>query len=490
MSSSQNQDEQVWKQNNPEVFQKLKYLYNYIGEEFNCLEFKQQYEDMSKEKKSAKNYILQIWKSLKNIDLIHILWYFIQPSEENLKEKELLEVSLKEEYKAKAFIKSYLEMDLFLDEIETHGFIKNPIYLIISCQCYNSQNQKMQDCLNKIKQIKERNKNIRLQKIILQVQDEESSLNLKDVAEKISLEHKVILYKDISNEIFMFMVPQEFRRVIPLKDINQFFHCKNMKEHYLSLHSVDYSEINLFDFQPDKIQLEEKLKKAVQIIDSRKIKVDPLILSPNLPKRLPRDILVQYKEARKDEQDLCKRIIKLYTMETCFMHKFVNGCLYTLNAEVINLIWDLILMVRVALYKYNDLSETVIKKDNTQPIKLYRGIQIQQEYFQKIIKVGEIICLASFSSFSLSKQVAYDFIQRSDKYYQDKEPLIFELEYSSNSSNFHQRPKAIFEQSKYQLEHEYLLPPGCIFKIEKIEQKDNQFNCYKVHLSQVENIQI
>ncbi|EAR96053.2 hypothetical protein TTHERM_00127180 (macronuclear) [Tetrahymena thermophila SB210] len=478
------------KQNNPQVYLKFQQLYDEIGV---CLSSIQQQnyllDDNNKQKKRAAQYISQMWNGIIKENQIHIFWYFIQPSEEELNNMNKLIKDLQKEYEKIAFFKPYFEEDQFLDEINIHGFIKNPIYLIISCK--NQSFQSLEMLINQIKKIKNENQNIKLQKINFQVQDEESSLKLKEYTKKIDIECKVISYQEISNEISLFITPQEFRRVIPIKDINLFFQCKELKQKYLQLHTDDFSQYNLFDFQPSKINLEENLKQAVIIMENRNLKVDSLILIPNSHKRLSKDIEIQFLEARKDEQNLCKRILKLYTMENCYLHRFVNGCLYTLNQDIINLVWNLVLMVRVALYKHDDLSETAIKQGNTSPLRLYRGITLSQEYYQKIIETGTEICLVSFSSFSSTKEVAYDFIKKSDFFAQNEqtEPVLFEFEFSCNSANFDKRPKAIFQQSKYKTEDEYLLPPGCIFKIENIENKDSKLFCHKVRLTQIENVQ-
>ncbi|KAL4459450.1 hypothetical protein ABPG74_018063 [Tetrahymena malaccensis] len=477
----------------PDVYNKLQDLYEKIKLQIGSLSLQIQ-EDMSDEKKNAINKIKEIFYSITNKQVIHIFCYFIQQDKNDLRLIDKIQKSLEEEYKSKSLVRYYLEKDEFIEKIKIHGQIDNQIILVISCENFNNQEEveEVHDCLNKLEEIKQKNKNINIKKLIFQVQNEEQSQKLQEYVKSIRINCKVILEKELLNEISLSMIPLEFRRVIPTDDLTKFFRCQYFKDSYLKLHTDDFSQYNLFDYNPEakEIKLEEQLSKAVEIIKRVGIKVDPLILSPNLPKRLSKDILIYYKEAKNDEQNLCKRIIKLYTSETCFMHKFVNGCLYTLNEEIIKTIWNLILMVRIALYKYNDQSETSIKKDSTEPIKLYRGISLSKEYFQKVIKVGAKICLASFSSFSSSKQVAYNFIKNGDSFIQDDESFIFEFEYTPNSKNYDQRPKAIFEQSKFKGEHEYLLAPGCIFKIENIEQKNNTYNCYQVQLSQIEAEQI
>lgn len=78
----------------------------------------------------------------------------------------------------------------------------------------------------------------------------------------------------------------------------------------------------------------------------------------------------------------------------------------TLNEDVIDIIWDIIIMLRVALAKYDDSAYSGISLANNTSPTLYRGTNLAQDFFSRIIKVNEIICLASFSSFTSSFAVA------------------------------------------------------------------------------------
>ncbi|EAR94272.2 hypothetical protein TTHERM_00856490 (macronuclear) [Tetrahymena thermophila SB210] len=421
--------------------------------------------------------------SIVNNTSVHLMWYFISPDQEDQQEMNSIVEYLSKTYQKKGLVKTYLDQEIFLKEMREYGLKQNPIIAFISCNNYNKQNEQIIDCIFNIQSLIQDHKDIKLQGLILQVDSEESFNQLKIFTQDISIKHEVTYdYFEIYNEVFKFMNPQEFRRVIPCDDINLYYHT--IKEKFFKLHIDDFSKISMFDFEPERINLQNKLEQAIDIMKKRDIKVDKFILAPNMAQKLTNEISKQYQQSNKSEQKICEGILKLYTMESVGFYKFINGCLNTLNEDVVILIWDLVMMLRVALQKYDDTPYTKIQIQNAVAPKLFRGINLSQDYFNRIIKVGKIICLASFSSFTLSQDVALQFILQDENFSKDRASIIFEYEHKISTHNYPQRPKSVSQLSAYSKEQEYLLPPSYMFKIYKIDEPNNDFQFYKVYLTQ------
>ncbi|KAL4481781.1 hypothetical protein ABPG74_007870 [Tetrahymena malaccensis] len=421
--------------------------------------------------------------SIINNTSVHLLWYFIKPDQEDLNDMNQIVNFLTNTYQKKGQIKTYLNQETFFSDMKEFGLKQNPIIAFISCNNYKTQNEEIMDCLLKLNELKQNHEQLKLQGVILQVDCEKAYKILKEQIEGFPFKLEATYdYFEMYNEVFKFMNPQEFRRIIPCDDINLYYHT--MKHKFFSLHVEDFQNVNMLDFEPQKINLKDKLEQAIDIMKRRDIKVDKLILAPDMAQKLTNEISKQYREANNNEQQICSRILKLYTMESIGLYKFVNGCLNTLNEDVVILIWDLVMMLRVALQKYDDSPFTAIKIQDAVAPKLFRGINLSQNYFNKIIKVGSMICLASFSSFSLSQDVALQFILQDENFSRDRASIIFEYEHKISTYNYPQRPKSISQLSAYSKEQEYLLPPSYIFKIYKIDEPNEDFQFYKVYLTQ------
>ncbi|KAL4512908.1 hypothetical protein ABPG72_017593 [Tetrahymena utriculariae] len=428
--------------------------------------------------------LMGLCNSIVNNTSVHLLWYFIQPDQEDLQEMNEIVKYLSNTYQKKGQIKTYQDKETFIKEMEEYGLKQNPIIAFVSCNNYEEQNDEMLDSLFSILKLKETHQDkIKLQGVILQVDCEESYNMLKEETQEIPIKLEVTYdYFEFYNEVFKFMNPQEFRRIILCDDINLYY--LTIKQKFFSLHIDNFSNLSLLEFEPEKINLQQKLEQAIDIMKKREIKVDKLIKAPDMAQKLTNEISKQYKEAKRNEQDICGRILKLYTMESAGLYKFVNGCLNTLNEDIIILIWDLVMLLRIALQKYDDSPYTAIKIQDLVAPKLFRGINLSQDYFNRIIKVGNIICLASFSSFSLSQDVALQFILQDENFSKDRASIIFEYEHKISTYNYLQRPKSISQLSAYSKEEEYLLPPSYLFKIYKIDKPNDDFQFFKVYLTQ------
>jgi len=86
-----------------------------------------------------------------------------------------------------------------------------------------------------------------------------------------------------------------------------------------------------------------------------------------------------------------------------------------MNEDLIKVMHPFIDLFLIALYYYDDFSDTIIKRPvmNSVPIvyDFYRGSTIpDDQFYNNFIKVNSIITLPGFSSFSADKNIAAIFI--------------------------------------------------------------------------------
>ncbi|EAR82458.2 hypothetical protein TTHERM_01141490 (macronuclear) [Tetrahymena thermophila SB210] len=304
----------------------------------------------------------------------------------------------------------------------------------------------------------------------------------------------------IQNNIKDIVFPKKSLRVIDIKQLSSFLNDK--KEEFLDLATKDYSNYNLDDFHPDKPfiissvyksiskeirerfekkNLYQRLNEAQQIIQECQISIPKYIIEPQeIYDDLKQCFSVnQYQnyvqvDSKKRNQEVAIKILKLYTRESCF-YQFVNSLLSILNQDLLIVLWDIVLCLRISLSIFNDEVDSQIFKPYKQEgqvdkvrskLNLYRGTAIPQEVFNSIYKIGQIICMCGFSSFSSEISVAYFFSKKGQGI-----KVIFEFLYECGTDQFSLRPRYLDKISECPGEKEYLLNCGSVFRIINIYEK-------------------
>lgn len=110
-------------------------------------------------------------------------------------------------------------------------------------------------------------------------------------------------------------------------------------------------------------------------------------------------------------------MMSLYAKESSEIpvYSFLNSTLNIMNEDLIKILQPFIDLFLIALFYYDDLSETKIKKPITMadPIvyNFYRGSAIPEDQFDNdTIKVNSFITLPGFSSFSTDQNIASGFV--------------------------------------------------------------------------------
>jgi len=165
--------------------------------------------------------------------------------------------------------------------------------------------------------------------------------------------------------------------------------------------------------------------------------------------------------------------MKLYSSESSEIpiYSVLNSILNIANEDLINVTQPFIDLFLIALYYYDDSSDTIIKRPimNSVPIvyDFYRGSTIPIDQFNNdLIKVNNIITLPSFSSFSTDKTIAASFILPNQGFV-DSQPVIFNYKYNTENQNFNNRPKFLGKVSPFK-EKEYLVYPFTRFRITEV----------------------
>jgi len=153
------------------------------------------------------------------------------------------------------------------------------------------------------------------------------------------------------------------------------------------------------------------------------------------------------------------------------VYNFLNSILNIVNEDLINVMQHFIDLFLIALYYYDDSSDSIIKMPimNSVPIMydFYRGTTIPDDQFNNdLIKINNIITLPGFSSFSVDKNIAARFIQLNEVFV-NSQPVIFNYKYNPENQYFNNRPKFIDKVSVFK-EREYLVFPFTCFCITEV----------------------
>ncbi|KAL4433014.1 hypothetical protein ABPG74_005387 [Tetrahymena malaccensis] len=308
------------------------------------------------------------------------------------------------------------------------------------------------------------------------------------------------LLKDIQDLVF----PKKSLRVIELNQLSKYLSDK--QEEFIHLATKDYSNYNLDDFHPDKPfiissnyksvskeirnrfdknNLKQRLIQVQKLIQESQINIPSYIIQPQQIYDDFKQCFVYFENQNQlqnnsnqkilKNQETAIQILKLYTRESCF-YQFINSLLGIMNQDLLIVLWDIILCLRISLSIFNDEADSEIFKpyqiqgqiDKVRPkLNLYRGTAIPQDVFNSIYKVGQIICMCGFSSFSSEVKVAYGFSKKGQGI-----KVIFEFLYECGTDQFNLRPRYLDKISECPGEKEYLLNCGSVFNIANIYEKE------------------
>ncbi|KAL4476589.1 hypothetical protein ABPG72_000748 [Tetrahymena utriculariae] len=448
---------------------------------------------------STKNDLLSIQKAIFTVSQKYLIWIdYNLNSLEN--QKCLSEINL--------ICKRVMNVVTFDNDSDFRQFVQNQqehiLYLIMSGKAAGERPGDGQN-LKWIKQIIEEKKGYQFVYgifILVSNNNEQQYFtphleSNKGLILNITYQQQIIL-NDIKDLVF----PKKSLRVIEFKQLSQYLSEK--KEEFLSLATNDYSNYNLDDFHPDKPfqissnyksiskeirdrfekkNLQERLIEAKKVIQEYKIGI-----SEFNPQQIYDDFkqcffYIKNQNYIQDHsqkiifknQEIAIKILKLYTKESCF-YKFINNLLGIMNQYLLIVLWDIILCLRISLSIFNDEADSQIFKPFKQEgqdekvrtkLNLFRGAAIPQDVFNSIYKVGKVICMCGFSSFSSEINVAYGFSKIGQGI-----KVIFQLLYECGTEQFNLRPRYLDKISECPGEKEYLLNCGSVFKITKIQEKE------------------
>ena len=164
-----------------------------------------------------------------------------------------------------------------------------------------------------------------------------------------------------------------------------------------------------------------------------------------------------------------KSIIRLYTAQAPYYYKIINDILNLLDEELILIIQDYIKALRYSLIVYSDTSNKIPDTNN---IKLYRGIDLTHknsfEEFSRKFKIHDTIVFPAFSSTSLNKSQAMNFI--------DGKGVLLNISVDCTQLN---KPKSVSTISKFAGEDEALLNCFSLLTVKNIIKMNDDLLCYE-----------
>ena len=199
------------------------------------------------------------------------------------------------------------------------------------------------------------------------------------------------------------------------------------------------------------------INKAIQL---------QLATKSNAEQEVNKFLSILIKVSNKDQVNIAKQIIHLYTCESLF-YKLVNQVLKDLNEENI-------IQCEIWIKALNLALRTMNVSESSNKLKLFRCVRISGLSVEETYKKLMAICFPAFTSTSANENAARAFINDTCECF-----ILFEINYVfKNELN---PPVSIGSVSQFKIEDEYLFKMFSIFYIDDISRIDD--NNFKITLS-------
>ncbi|KAL4453971.1 hypothetical protein ABPG74_003854 [Tetrahymena malaccensis] len=380
----------------------------------------------------------------------YVIWVDQNDSKEN--QKALIQIQ--KEYETSLIVKYYTDINKFKQDYIK--FKRQPIFLILSEQVVNDSSSLVGKLFLWIKAEWQQNeKDNRIRGIIIYTND----LGVRQMRTKFEQDNSKLVKKVTANanemlEVLNFLIyPNKFYPIIRIDELSALFQ-NEMKEKLLNMHinppkqSISYYSNQHFDYK-------NLFNQAIKVIKDKNINFQPNALKVDLIV----DELKKIYTNNNNEQQIAQKIIQLYTQDNVPFSLFINTTLCTLNEILINITMPLIELFQTAIYQYDDSS----CKPYTYEKILYRGTNFPCDIFDQYIKIGELICLPSFSSFTEDMNIAKKYMISNNS---DYIPCILVYHLKIGSAQYDFRPKFICRL------REYVTYPYATYEISNINKVD------------------